>query len=302
MKRLTMLLVCLFCCTTLVAQNSYVPLLNANNSWKAAYMGCGMWISIQSVTDQDTLIGTTSYKKIKSESDWGGYDYFYAREDLAEKQVFAYDIYTQTERMIYDFSLSVGDVFIYQDLNYTIPQTVTAIDQVQLQDGSWRRRINLAYVSPFEPDLEPVHYNWIEGVGCDSLSTFDYALPFYYSSLICHQSKNQVLWDTQLWDIGCNDMPQIPQEALGNETINNKQVSFYPNPVNDALTVNLGDTFSEVQVQISNLLGQTIQQWTEPNPAETLTIFTNQLPTGVYYVQLSSNHKVIANLKMVKAD
>jgi hypothetical protein len=97
-------------------------------------------------------------------------------------------------------------------------------------------------------------------------------------------------------------MPQIPQEALGNETINDKQVSFYPNPVNDALTVNLGDTFSEVQVQISNLLGQTIQQWTEPNPAEPLTISTNQLPTGIYWVQLSSNHKVIANLKMVKAD
>lgn len=302
MKRLTMLLVCLFCCVAVVAQNSYVPLLNTNNSWKAAYMGCGMWICIQSVTDQDTLIGTTSYKKIKSESDWGDISYNFVREDLAEKQVFVYDIYTQTEKMIYDFSLSVGDVFTYQDSNYTIPQTVTAIDQVQLQDGSWRRRINLTYMSPFEPDLEPVQYNWIEGIGCDSLSTFDYALPFYYSSLVCHQSKTQVLWDTQLWDIGCNDMPQTPQEALGNETINNLHVSFSPNPVKDVLRVNLGNTFGNIQVQIGNLLGQTIQQWTEPNAAETLTISTNQLPKGIYWVQLSSNNKVIANLKMVKAD
>lgn len=295
-----MLLVCLFCCTTLVAQNSYVPLLNADNSWKAAYMGCGMSIVIQSVTNLDTLIGTTSYKKIKSESEWSGYSYLYARENVAEKQVFVYDIYRQTEKMIYDFSLSVGDTFLYPDLYNPVLQTVTAIDQVQLQDGSWRRRINLAYESPYDSLI--YHYNWIEGIGCDSLSTFDYTLPAYYSSLVCHQSKTQVLWDTQLWDIGCNDMPQILQEALGNETINDKQVSFYPNPVNDALTVNLGDTFSEIQVQISNLLGQTIQQWTEPNPTETLTISTNQLPTGVYYVQLSSNHKVIANYKMVKVD
>jgi hypothetical protein len=116
--------------------------------------------------DGDTLIESTAYQKIvitedQSLTNWS----FYAalREDSLGK-VFLYDPEDSLERLIYDFTLSVGDTFYHKAYNHEYhfldsidTMQVYNIDSVLLETGEKRKRLMLS---------GKMHgFDWIEGLG-----------------------------------------------------------------------------------------------------------------------------------------
>jgi hypothetical protein len=66
------------------------------------------------------------------------------------------------------------------------------------------------------------------------------------------------------------------------------QLAVYPNPANTAINIQpLLFTGSNLAGTVTNLLGQTVKQFTLENVTTTLDIST--LPSGIYFIQVKGN-------------
>ena len=74
--------------------------------------------------------------------------------------------------------------------------------------------------------------------------------------------------------------------SLGLEDVGESQFSFFPNPVNDVLTINAQVSIDSITVY--NMLGQTVITST-PNTNDS-TVDMSALQTGAYFVQVSINN------------
>jgi len=92
--------------------------------------------------------------------------------------------------------------------------------------------------------------------------------------------------------------------AESNEVLSVKEISapssvlFYPNPVDQSMTINLENT-EAASIVISNLLGQTVL--TKPVTASQMMIDLSRLGTGMYQLQvLDSNKQLLSIGKLLK--
>ena len=74
--------------------------------------------------------------------------------------------------------------------------------------------------------------------------------------------------------------------SLGLEHVGESQFLFFPNPVNDVLTINAQVSIDSITVY--NMLGQTVITST-PNTNDS-TVDMSTLQTGAYFVQVSINN------------
>lgn len=118
------------------------------------------------------------------------------REDTVVGLVFQYDHALQTEHILYDYSIEVGDtIHDYFDWDLVgwdpTPTVVVSMDSVQLSDGVYYRRWQLS-----TDVFDGVLHDYIEGVG----STFGitHEAPQYYGDgahLWCYKRNEvDVLW------------------------------------------------------------------------------------------------------------
>jgi subtilase family serine protease len=77
------------------------------------------------------------------------------------------------------------------------------------------------------------------------------------------------------------------------------QIKIYPNPVHDILTLNLGSTFSEITVDVFNLVGQKINSYTFKNK-QVLKISTSQFSNGMYFLNIKTNFGITKPFKIIK--
>lgn len=98
---------------------------------------------------------------------------------------------------------------------------------------------------------------------------------------------------------GCKDTSAcIPFFPVGlSEVAFQEQVSFYPNPTNGMVQINLEELANEVTIQVLNLQGQLMQEERFNDQS-----FQLELPTaaGIYFIQLTNQSGERANLKVVK--
>ena len=62
---------------------------------------------------------------------------------------------------------------------------------------------------------------------------------------------------------GCSDTSDchfVSSVGIENSDIR-ENISIYPNPTNDFITLNLGDSYSDVQLKLYNAQGQLIRSW-----------------------------------------
>jgi hypothetical protein len=78
----------------------------------------------------------------------------------------------------------------------------------------------------------------------------------------------------------------VTSSSLGLEDVAVSQFSFFPNPVNDVLTINAQVSIDSIIVY--NMLGQTVITST-PNTNDS-TVDMSTLQTGAYFVQVSINN------------
>lgn len=170
MKQKLLLLVYLFFGISVFSQG-YKPLLDNVNEWHftSCYFGC---LTDVYYTNGDTLVDGKNYKILD------GYHYisrtFLIREDVASKKVFL-NIVSQgfsEEFLLYDFSLSEGDIFNMQNPISPFPQDggpfiLDSIVELPLVDGNNYRHF---YFSPAPGNTTSTENAvWVEGVGSLSL-------------------------------------------------------------------------------------------------------------------------------------
>ncbi|GGG15301.1 hypothetical protein GCM10011344_14880 [Dokdonia pacifica] len=77
------------------------------------------------------------------------------------------------------------------------------------------------------------------------------------------------------------------------------EITAFPNPVQDILTVNLGENKAEVTMTIYDLLGRAVMTKSIENQ-DTFTVNMNTLPRGVYIGQIASEIGNTATMRLVK--
>ncbi len=75
-------------------------------------------------------------------------------------------------------------------------------------------------------------------------------------------------------------------------------VQLYPNPSKGAFTVNLGNTYDEVMIELTNNVGQVIQtrKFSNTNQA----VLGIEGASGLYFVKITSSNGEKATLRIIK--
>ncbi|HSZ24402.1 MAG TPA: T9SS type A sorting domain-containing protein, partial [Cytophagaceae bacterium] len=83
------------------------------------------------------------------------------------------------------------------------------------------------------------------------------------------------------------------------DVLNGTNVSFYPNPVVNTLTIDFSNNMppSDLSIELINAVGITVYASTNANTSTILNI--GDYPSGIYYVKLKSGDGVL-NKKIVK--
>lgn len=163
----------LFFFSVVVYGQEYVPLLDDVNEWQVTncFFGC---LTDGYYTDGDTLVDGLNYKILD------GYHYisrtFLLREEVPEKKIFLNFVEEtgNTEYLLYDFSLNVGDSIDMKNPITPFPENAGYFDLDSiilrpLVDGNDYRHF---YFSPSESnDISTNNAIWVEGAGSLSIVT-----------------------------------------------------------------------------------------------------------------------------------
>lgn len=277
--------------TILVSSQSF---LQENKTWNVVecmnFSGCGTR-SFRIIGD--TTIGQVDYKKLYSTNDttftnWNLYGAM--REN--NNQVFIYNSYLDSEELLYDFNLTVGDTFstIVNTPDYidcSIDIVVSSIDTVILENNEPRQRFTFS------------GEQWISGVG--SLYGLIYVgvdqciFDMYYDLSCCHENEELVFRSPNF------DNCLINTVGL-NENSTQISHSVYPNPFTQTTVLNFNYSSSQTyRLQIINSTGQVVMKINQINSGK-IEISGNELNSGIYFYLLTNDKNEIVSGKLIKKE
>lgn len=202
------------------------------------------------------------------------YKTHYMREDTIAKKVFIYDEWFG-DVLLYDFSLDVNDTLISPIMP---PLVVDSIGYVTLLNGE-QRKIFHFYFSMHEYYIEsiggssglfnilPKPFDIADVPGCvldNGISLIDWGYPY---GIECYPY------------VGINDL-QISEKAI-----------IYPNPVKNGGYITLKAKDVLYKIKIIDIHGRRIDDIGvgTPNHLNEYIINTNNLKSGVYFIELQTN-------------
>ena len=80
-----------------------------------------------------------------------------------------------------------------------------------------------------------------------------------------------------------------------------QEVNIYPNPFSTEATVSTGNLLKNATLTVYNTNGQAVKEIKNIN-GYTITLHRDNLPAGLYFVQLTQDSKVIATQKLIITD
>lgn len=212
---------------------------------------------------------------------WGE---FYLREDTTTGQLFRYVPTCDTELLICDLSLSVGDTFIMPHQSIEIPIVVDSVWYLNSQKyirfrncGYWPRlisdaspdtmRYSIMFVEGIGPNYSPV--GWLpEDAYCTGGHDFSPLL------LCVHKDGDLIYMADER--AGCFQYLQ----GLRNDIPTT--LKLYPNPAKKKINLEFGEVSLGGQLYISDMWGRIIYQ--ELVSSRKLLINLNNLSPGIYVV------------------
>ncbi|MCK9448408.1 MAG: T9SS type A sorting domain-containing protein [Bacteroidales bacterium] len=291
MKRI--ILISIFVSHTIIIMSQ--TFIQEDKAWNV--VECINWSGCRTQTFKimgDTTIGQREYKKLYATNDttlsnWSKYGAI--RED--ENKVYFYLFASETEVLLYDFDLNVGDNFIstHNSIEYQvcpIEMEVTSIDTVTIENGEQRQRFNFS-------DGE----KWISGIG--SLYGLIYVgvhqcvIDMYYDLSCCHENDELVFQSPNF------DNCLINTVGL-NENSTQLNNSVYPNPFTQSTVLNFDYSRSQTyKLQIINSAGQLVKKINQINCGK-IEISGNQLNSGIYFYILTNDKNEIVSGKFIKKE
>lgn len=268
--------------------DSYIPLINKQESQTWIYDTWGgegpSSYNRLTMDNQDSVIDGVSYRVIHSYKYdcWHNYrpdtiieEDFLLREE--NQKVFVYNSYG--ERLLYDYSLNIGDTFA---CSYDLSMKVISIDTLDiLINGQRCRKWSFAYY--WEGDTTNLFtmsdgVEWIEGIGStkgllfyDVASTLIAGGGYMNGRLRCYEYEEDLIYHKESSD-------DCENHLLGIGTVDKESLLLYPNPAKESITLEaMEDIF------IYNSLGQGVKHI--PNPKGETTISISELPKGIYYLK-----------------
>lgn len=318
MNKLLAILLLILTCSCIVYSQDYIPLIDTNKRWNMTrhLYNAQTYTFTARIKNIDTLINGNTYQKVVSDTIYTltptqaeGY-LGYIREDLTtkkvyytilDKEVLPFYFEEDEERLLYDFSLELGDTV---EVMGTIecPASgfplktlkVVEIDSVELLDNSKRKRWTLT-------GLDGGNFvRWIEGIGSEYglyMPSCPYtAMHWYEYSLLCFYQDNEHLYQEPnkntcaiFWT---SNTDEVDKSKLS--------VNVYPNPVSDEINIEFEITCNcKREVIIYNTSGLEVLK--ETSTSNSLNIKLEMLPKGVYYLNIrdDENH-AFAFRKVIK--
>lgn len=235
----------------------------------------------------DTIIDQIEYKKLYHSND-STYSNWYKNGALRENEnrVYFYNYYDNTEKLLYDFNLSIGEIFVYVHVVDTIEMELASIDTVILQNGEERQRFNFSN-----------NESWITGIGSDNglvnVGMNEYMIDLWYVLNCCHENE-ELLFQSEMYDDCYINTLSIGDDALKD------QHTIYPNPFVESATIEFQYINSHnYKLHIINSTGQIVKIFDQINSG-TIHISGNNLNSGIYFYQLIKDDKEIISGKLIK--
>jgi len=118
-------------------------------------------VELKLKTGEDTLIAGFSYKKVHLDNQTNA-QFFLRQEESKLYYRSSNPTADSVEYEVYDFSLEVGQSFVYPLEFYQTEYVVSSIDSIELLDGTKRKRITFAdtYNVPCAPVAEIIIRLW----------------------------------------------------------------------------------------------------------------------------------------------
>lgn len=272
--------------------NDYQPLLTENSVWSVTLE--------KYVFEGDTVINDVTYQKLYKHFDLDvvtpeELEYYAAlRDDTLARKVYVIEKDTETEELLYDFSLEVGDVtsvYTLYNANYTETQSgynevqLIAIETVTL-NGQDYRQFELETADGFE-----VVY-WIEGIGSTWGPTipatagpwpFDVAWPV----LLCFEQDETLIYDNPMYSTCFESTTSVEEHS------ESSPVRIYPTIADDVLYVDVTEN-KDFTIEIYDVSGRMVK--TSRNMQR---IEVSDLQSGIYLVRFT-NGTIPVKQKIIK--
>lgn len=300
-----LLLLCVLKTFTASSQtNIYQPFPVSNTIWIGIYLA--------GTTDQtyddynlyisgDTTIGPYTYHKLYRNgcvTTWppqGGPHYYYGgyagafRQNTANKKVYLYK--NGVDSLAYDFNLNVGDTLPPSCLIRSYQKLyIKSIDSV-IVNNQYRKRFWMYFVYSNGPG-----YELVEGIGSrfGAFEMMDY--PFEGSrDLYCVRMNAKVVWTRSTGGYSCG------LTSISDNVTSENSVILSQNPFSTVTTLTLTTNVQNATQVIYDSSGKLVRQITTIS-GNTISIHRDNLPSGIYFFQLSENNKIIATQKLVIID
>jgi hypothetical protein len=298
MKKKLMIVLMLLATIFAKAQTSvYHPFPESNAIWN---IKCGVWPCYNSNSWNeyfsytilgDTVINTITYHKwyipevVYADNcdsiNFAGYIGAF-RNDIPNKKVYYIHSGSNTEEVLYDFNITVGDT-INKSWGFKQPYVMVVSVEDSVRVGENYRKIwHASSISAGSVDI-------IEGIGGTRgpIKYWDVIDPPTYN-LICFSQNGNINYPG---DSPCNII------SLINSNDAEMSATLSPNPFHFSSQLTLSKTFSNAELKIYNTNGDQVRQ--QRISSQTTTIYRDGLSDGVYLFQINNSKGKTASGKLV---
>ncbi len=306
MKKIILILI--FMSAMLAKGQDYIPLLGENKVWSVAHE--------KHVLIGDTLINEITYHKLYfhnflEELTPDSLMYIAAmREDTINQKVYYIWKNFDTEKLLYDFGLQVGDTFRINPsfANYDGPHPYSSYTSQDyyvigvtdsLFDGVSRRVIAL---SAYPSDNTTLRKDWfIEGVGSIFgviYAGYEMIMDGYNPFLLCvHQNETLVHQEYEIFGYPVNECYFKP--GLSIREVDNKHSSLLISPSVFDNKINIRSSEPITEILISDVNGRLIYQTKVSGNAPEINLNTTDWKSGLYIVRAGNSQHFVSK-KIVK--
>ena len=159
--------------------------------------------------------------------------------------------------------------------------------------------------------VDSLGYLLFKGAGTPQLTqlkrTTDYGQTFSAQIDTLNNGINNLDFVSQSLGFLCGNNGEIYKTTNGGSTVGvnesdvKKKINIYPNPSANNLSIeNLGQQ-QTVTIEIRNVTGQVVYTQKEANFSK-ITVNTNNIPVGVYFVNIKAGQQNLATQKWVKVE
>ena len=309
MKKSLLVLFSIFCLVNVKAQtNIYHPFPDSSAFWQYQHVNYLYPPYYRDQTryglDGDTTIKGNIYHKVYSLFDStiatpapNFHNTYYAGIRETAKKVYAIISPDTIEHLLYDFSLAIGDTIHYNCYGI-FSRVLSSIDSVLLLDGKYRKRYNFNGVGA-GTGQDVI----IEGMGSDI--GFGLFQPFVQGQCTCADGYEFTCFKQ-------NDTARYVDNPLCNRcfctfltTVNEIEKQYIsnisPNPFSSQTTLQFDKNISEATLQIYNVVGQQVKQIKNVS-GQIITIQRANLPSGLYFVNIMQENKIVSSNKLIITD